>query len=357
MPTVPRNRMGQPSYDESKLGFGDIFTDHMLTMWHSAEEGKWLEPEIKPLENLVLHPAAMMLHYGQQVFEGLKAFVGPNEGDIFLFRPDMNIKRFNKSCERLCIPTIDPDVFMDYMCRLVKMDRDWIPASPGTSLYIRPTVIATDPHLGVRPSKQYLFYIILCPVGAYYPEGFAPVKILVTHKYSRASRGGIGEAKTAGNYAASLLAAEEAHQEGFTQVLWLNTVDHSSIEEVGTMNIFFRINNEILTPALEGTILPGVTRDSVITFAKGMGEKVTERHVSIEEVVAAAENGTLQEVFGAGTAAVISPVSHFRYKDKDYQVADGKTGPVAGKLFNELTGIQTGIKPDPYGWVKNIGKE
>jgi branched-chain amino acid aminotransferase len=245
---------------------------------------------------------------------------------------------------------------MDQMCSLIRMDRDWIPVSPGMSLYVRPTVIATDAHLGVRPSKQYLFYIILCPVGAYYPEGFAPIKILVTHKYARACRGGIGEAKTAGNYAASLLAAEEAHEEGFTQVLWLNAVDHLSVEEVGTMNIFFRISDEIITPALEGTILPGVTRDSVIKFARGIGLKVTERHISIEEVVHSAEDGSLQEVFGSGTAAVISPVSHFRYKGQDHQVADGKTGPLAGKLFEEITGMQTGMKEDPYGWVVNIGK-
>jgi len=356
MAHVPRNRTEGPFYDENKLGFGDIFTDHMLTMRYAPAEGGWQPPEIKPFENLVLHPAAMMLHYGQQVFEGLKAFVSPDLKDIFLFRPDMNIARFNRSCERLCIPTVDPQVFMEEMSRLIRMERDWIPSSPGTSLYVRPTIIAIDPHLGVRPSKEYLFYIILCPVGAYYPEGFAPVRILVTHKYSRACAGGIGEAKTAGNYAASLLAAEEAHSEGFTQVLWLNATDHLSVEEVGTMNIFFRISDEIITPALGGTILPGVTRDSVITFARGMGLTVTERNVSVEEIVKAAEDGSLQEVFGSGTAAVISPVSHFRYKGKDHQVADGKTGPVAAELFNEITGMQTGTRPDPYGWVVNIGR-
>ncbi len=236
------------------------------------------------------------------------------------------------------------------------MDRDWIPRTPGTSVYVRPTIIASEPHLGVRPSQEYLFYIILSPVGAYYPEGFAPVKIMVTDKYIRACRGGVGEAKTAANYAASLLAAEEAHAAGFTQVLWLNAVDRVSIEEVGTMNIFFRISDEIITPALEGTILPGVTRDSVIRFARGMGLKVTERQVSIEEVVRAAEDGSLQEIFGSGTAAVISPVSSFRYKGIDHLVGDGKTGNVAAKLFEELVAIQTGVKPDPYGWVVNIGK-
>jgi branched-chain amino acid aminotransferase len=353
---VPRNRAGSTTYDEDKLGFGDIFTDHMLEIVYSGNGGGWEKPSIKPLENLVLHPAAMMLHYGQQVFEGLKAFSGQNDEDILLFRPEMNIARFIKSCERLCVPPIDKDLFMDKMCELIRLDRDWVPKKHGTSLYIRPTVIAVDAHLGVRPSHKYLFYIIMSPVGAYYPEGFAPVKIMVTDKYVRACRGGIGEAKTAGNYAASLLAAEEAHTEGFTQVLWLNAVDQLSIEEVGTMNIFFKIDDEVITPALEGTILPGVTRDSVIRVAGDLGYKVSERKISIEDIAKAAENGTLQEIFGSGTAAVISPVSHFRFKGRDYQVADGGTGKLSAELFDTITGMQTGSKPDPYGWVRNIGK-
>jgi branched-chain amino acid aminotransferase len=357
MGTIPRNRAGGQQYDEDKLGFGNIFTDHMLEIKYSADAGGWQTPEIKPLENLVMHPATMMLHYGQQVFEGLKAFTGPNENDVFLFRPDMNIARFNRSCQRLCIPTLDPKIFLDEMSKLIRMERDWIPRTPGTSLYVRPTILAMDVHLGVRPSKEYLFFIILSPVGAYYPEGFNPVRILVTHEYVRACRGGIGEAKTCGNYAASLLAAEKAHQEGFTQVLWLNAVDKVSVEEVGTMNIFFRIKDEVITPALEGSILPGVTRDSVITYAREvMKLKVSERHVSIEDVVAAAGAGDLQEIFGSGTAAVISPVSHFRYKGTDYQVGDGKTGSVAARLFEDITGMQTGHKPDPYGWVVNVGR-
>ncbi|MFH1113617.1 MAG: branched-chain amino acid aminotransferase [Pseudomonadota bacterium] len=357
MGTIPRDRTSSDAYDEDNLGFGKIFTDHMLTVSYSSKSGGWLTPEIKPLENLSLHPATMVLHYGQQVFEGLKAFIGPDKDDILLFRPDMNISRFNKSCARLCIPPLDPSLFMEWMSKLVRKDRDWIPQSPGTSLYIRPTVIAADPFLGVRPSDDYLFYIILSPVGAYYPEGFAPVKILVTDKYVRACRGGIGEAKTGGNYAASLLAAQEAHAEGFTQVLWLNAMDRVSVEEVGTMNIFFRIADEIITPALEGTVLPGVTRDSVVKFAAHMGHKVTERPISMTEIMEAVRNGTLQEMFGSGTAAVISPVSHFRYQGTDYMVGNGGTGEVAGTLFDEITGMQTGAKPDPFGWVVNIGKE
>ncbi len=356
MAKVPRNRANLPGYDEDKLGFGDICTERMLTMTYSANGTGWQSPAIRPLENLNLHPATMMLHYGQQVFEGLKAFAGPNENDILLFRPDMNISRFNKSCQRLCMPTVNPQVFMEQMSRLIREERDWIPRAPGTSLYIRPTMIATDVHLGVRPSKEYLFFIILSPVGAYYPEGFEPVKIMVTDEYVRASRGGMGEAKTAANYAASLLAAEKAHEAGFTQVLWLNASDRQSVEEVGTMNIFFLIADELITPALAGTILPGVTRDSVIRLAADMGVKVSERTISIDEVVGAAEKGTLQEVFGSGTAAVISPVSLFRYRGRDYTVADGKTGKLAAKLFDEITGMQTGLRPDPYGWVVNIGK-
>lgn len=357
MGTVPRNSAASTTFDEDKLGFGTIFTDHMLTINYSPKQGGWMTPEIKPLEKLVLHPATMVLHYGQQVFEGLKAFAGTDEEDIFLFRPDMNISRFNRSCERLCIPPVDPELFMEWMGKLIRKDRDWIPRSPGTSLYVRPTIIATDPFLGVRPSNDYLFYIILSPVGAYYPEGFAPVKILVTDKYVRACRGGIGEAKTGANYAASLLAAEEAHAEGFTQVLWLNAVDRISVEEVGTMNIFFRINDEIVTPALEGTVLPGVTRASVIKLAADMGHTVTERPVSMEEVVQAAQDGAMQEMFGSGTAAVVSPVSHFRYKGRDFMVGDGGTGEVAATLFDTITAMQTGARPDPYGWVVNIGKE
>lgn len=356
MGTVPRNRTGVKVYDEDHLGFGQICTEHMLTMRYAEQEGGWQPPQLTPFHDLILHPATLVLHYGQQVFEGLKAFAGPNEDDIFLFRPDKNIARWNKSCERLCIPTIEPKFFMEQMTRLIVTERDWIPRAPGTSLYIRPTIVATDPFLGVRPGKQFLFFIILSPVGAYYPEGFQPVKILVSDKYVRSCRGGIGEAKTAGNYAASLLAAEEAHAQGFTQVLWLNAVDRVSIEEVGTSNIFFRINDEVITPALEGTILPGVTRDSVIHLVADMGIKMTQRSVSIEEVVQAAGDGSLQEIFGSGTAAVISPVSSFRYKGKDYPVADGKTGEVAAKLFDELTGMQTGLRLDPYGWVVNIGK-
>jgi branched-chain amino acid aminotransferase len=328
----------------------------MLTIVYLTEKGGWQTPEIHPIRNLDLHPATIYLHYGQQVFEGLKAFAGQEEDDILLFRPGLNIERFNRSCERVCIPTLDPALFLLQMSELIRQERDWIPRKPGTSLYVRPTVFATDPFLGVRPSHSYRFFVILSPVGAYYPEGFEPVKILVTEKYVRACRGGLGEAKTGANYVASLLAAEDAHAEGFTQVLWLNAKDQASIEEVGTMNIFFRINDTVVTPALEGTILPGVTRFSVIQLLKERGVRVEERTITIQEVVEAAQSGSLQEMFGSGTAAVISPVSQFRYMGHDYPVADGKTGPMARELFQEITEMQTGVRPDPYGWIVNIGK-
>ncbi len=355
MGTVPYNKPGVEGYDEDNLGFGEIFTDNMVVLRYSEDNRGWGSPGIQPLADFSLHPATIVLHYGQQVFEGLKAFSANDGKDIMLFRPDMNIARFNRSCERLCIPTIDPDMFMEQMSELIRKDRDWIPRAPGTSLYIRPTVIGSDSFLGVRVAKEYIFYIILSPVGAYYPEGFNPVKILVTDKYVRACRGGIGEAKTGANYAASLLAMQEAHAEGFTQVLWLNAVDKVSVEEVGTMNIFFRINDEIITPALKGTVLPGITRDSVIQMTKRWGLKMTERDISIEDVVKAAQDGSLQEIFGSGTAAVISPVGMFRFKGTDYQVADGQTGEIASRLYDEINGMQIGAKPDPFGWVVNIG--
>jgi len=353
MTKVPRNRPGLEGYDEDNLGFGRIFTDHMLTMRYS--DGEWQSAEITPLGNIRLHPAALVFHYGQQVFEGLKAFLGPKSDEILLFRPDKHIARFNRSCERLCIPTIAPDLFMDHVSALVRTDRDWIPRKSGTSLYIRPTVIATDPFVGVRTGSEYLFYIILSPVGANYPEGFEPVKIMVTDKYVRAWPGGVGEAKTASNYAASMLAGQEAHAQGFAQVLWLNGADRASIEEVGASSIFFRINDQIITPPLCGTILPGVTRDCVLQLARDLGYTCGERKVTIDQLVQAVVDGSLKEVFGVATGAVISPVSSFRYRGQDYVVADGKTGEAAHKLFDRLTAIQTGRESDPYGWVINIG--
>jgi branched-chain amino acid aminotransferase len=339
--------------DESKLGFGDFFTDHMFVMNYEAGKG-WFDPRIDPYADLVLDPAAMSLHYGQEVFEGLKAYSG-KDGGIYLFRARDNFKRLNRSAKRLCMPEVDIDVAMEGLKKLIHQDREWIPKSSGTSLYIRPNMLATDPHLGVRPSYTYLFYIIIGPVGAYYKEGLNPVRIFVEDRYIRAAVGGLGEAKTAANYAASLLAAEEAKEKGFTQVLWLDAKERKYVEEVGTMNMFFAIDDEVITAPLGGTILPGITRDSVIHMLKDWGHKVSERALAIEDVITAAKDGRLMEAFGTGTAAVISPVGQITFKGEDYTVAGGKMGALSQKLYDEIVAIQYAEKEDPYGWREKIG--
>ncbi|MBW1668736.1 MAG: branched-chain amino acid aminotransferase [Deltaproteobacteria bacterium] len=338
--------------DESRLGFGDIFTDHIFLMDYEKGKG-WFSPRIVPYTNLSIDPAAMVLHYGQEVFEGLKAY-GGKDGAIYLFRARENFKRLNRSARRLCIPEIDAELAMDGLRQLIVIDREWVPRTPGTSLYIRPNIIATEPHLGVRPSNTYLFYIIIGPVGAYYKEGLNPVKIYVEDKYIRAAPGGTGEAKTAGNYAASLLAAEEAKEKGFTQVLWLDAVERKYVEEVGTMNMFFVIQDEVITAPLSGSILPGITRDSVIHMVKDWGMKMSERSLAIDEVIDAAQSGALKEAFGTGTAAVISPVGEITYKGKAYVVAGGKMGELSQRLYNEIVAIQYAQKEDPYGWREKI---
>jgi branched-chain amino acid aminotransferase len=343
----PDQRKPKPT-DESKLGFGDLFTDHMFIMDYEKGRG-WYDPRIVPYGNLSFDPAAMGIHYGQEIFEGLKGYHG-KDGALYLFRAEDNFKRMNRSAARICMAQLDIPQVMEGLKQLILLDREWVPRSPGTSLYIRPTMIATDAHLGVRPSHRYLFFIIIGPVGAYYKEGLNPVKIYVEDKYIRAAVGGIGEAKTAGNYAASLLAAEEAQRKGFTQVLWLDAVERKYVEEVGTMNIFFVINDEVITAPLNGSILPGITRESVIHILKNWGVKVSERPLAIDEVTSAAESGSLSEAFGAGTAAVISPVGQFTYKGKDYPVAGGKMGELSQRLYDEIVAIQYAEKDDPYGW-------
>ncbi|RJR21809.1 MAG: branched-chain amino acid aminotransferase [Desulfobacteraceae bacterium] len=340
--------------DESKLGFGDIMTDHMFLMDYETGKG-WFSPRIVPYGNLSISPAAMGIHYGQEIFEGLKAYRGKN-GGIYLFRARENFVRLNNSAQRLCMPQVDMGLVMDGLKKLILLDRDWVPKSKGTSLYIRPTMIATEPHLGVRPSNAYIFFIIIGPVGAYYKEGLNPVKIYVESRYVRAAVGGTGEAKTAANYAASLLAAEEAKKKGFTQVLWLDAANHRYVEEVGTMNMFFFIKDELITAPLNGSILPGVTRDSVMKIAADWGLKVSERSLPIDEVIDAAKSGTLKEAFGTGTAAVISPVGQITFKEKDYIVAGGKMGELSQRLYDEITSIQYGLTPDTRGWVERIGE-
>lgn len=346
------DRLRKRPDDNDNLNFGDIFTDHMFVMDYKEGAG-WHNARIEPYGNFQIDPAAMGIHYAQEIFEGLKAYRGGND-DIYLFRPEGNIRRFNSSASRVCMPAVDEDVFMDGMKKVVLLDREWIPKNMGTSLYIRPAMFATEPHLGVRPSKEYIFFIILSPVGAYYKEGLNPVKIFVEDKYVRAAIGGLGEAKTGGNYAASLLASEEAKEKGFTQVLWLDAAERKYVDEVGTMNMFFIINDEVVTAPLTGSVLRGITRDSVIRLCRDWGLNVSERKISIHEIIDASKSGRLREAFGTGTAAVISPVGQITFKGEDHIVAEGKMGDVSQRLYDELMGIQYGLKEDPHGWRVKI---
>lgn len=331
-----------------KLGFGKIFTDHMFIMNYTDGQG-WHDARVVPFANISLSPAAMVYHYGQEMFEGLKAYKG-EDGEVYLFRPDMNAKRANASNDRLVIPQIPEDDFVQAVKAVVDVDRDWIPTEPGTSLYVRPFIIATDEFLGVAPSKTYLFMIILSPSGAYYESGLAPVGIWIEDEYVRAVRGGIGYAKTGGNYAASLIAQQKAHDSGYSQVLWLDGVERKYIEEVGAMNIFFKIDGKVVTPALNGSILPGITRNSTIELCRSWGYEVEERKISAEELLDAQKNGTLEEVFGTGTAAVISPVGKLRYQNDVMTINGGQIGMLSQRLYDTITGIQTGRLPDPRGW-------
>lgn len=340
----PKNRP-----DENKLGFGTYFTDHMLLMDYSREKG-WHNARIAPYGYLSMDPSTMVFHYGQAIFEGLKAY-RTAENKIQLFRPQANLARLNNSANLLRIPPMDEAFGLECLKKLVELDSDWVPRPEGTSLYIRPTIIATDPFLGVRASFTYTYFIILSPVGAYYPEGFAPVKIWVSTSHVRAVPGGVGEAKTAGNYAASLYAGEKAHENGYTQVLWLDGVERRYVEEVGSMNIFFVLDGEVVTPSLTGSILPGVTRDSVLKLARHWNMKVSERRISIDEVMDAHAKGKLDECFGTGTAAVISPVGELRYKDHVIKIGDGSVGPVANRFYTAITDIQYGRASDPFNWI------
>jgi branched-chain amino acid aminotransferase len=334
------------------LPFGTIFSDHMFLMDYDKGKG-WHDARIVPFGNLDMSPAAMCLHYGQSVFEGMKAYRAV-DGRILLFRPDRNMARMNSSNDRLCIPQIDEKFAEKAIEKLVSVDKDWIPTSEGASLYIRPFIIGMDPHIGVHPANHLLFIVITCPVGNYYPEGLNPVKIYVEKNYVRAVRGGMGYTKTAGNYAASLKAQDEAEKQDYTQVLWLDGVERKYIEEVGTMNVFFKINGEVITPELQGSILPGVTRMSVIDILKKWGVPVVERRLSIQELADAAKDGKLEEAFGSGTAAVISPIGHLKWGDDIMVINDGKIGELSQKLYDTLTGIQWGKIPDPFGWTVEV---
>ena len=338
--------------DESKLGFGNFFTDRMFLMDYDAGEG-WHSPRIVPYGPLSLDPSCAVLHYAQEIFEGLKAFRRP-DGNIALFRPRDNFERFNRSAARMCMPELDVDFALKTLKTLIHLESDWVPKSLGTSLYIRPTMIAVDPYLGVRPSNKYLFYIILSPVGAYYKNGFSPVKIFISDEYVRSAPGGTGEAKTGGNYAASLKASMDAAALGYDQVLWLDAVERKYVEEVGSMNICFLYDGKVVTSPLKGTILDGITRRSILTLVKELGFEVEERALSVDEILEGAGNGRLKEAFGTGTAAVVSPVGQFTYRDRTATLGNGQMGELTGKLYDMLTGIQYGKLPDQHGWVEMV---
>lgn len=340
----------------SELVFGKFLSDHMFMMKYKEGRG-WFEPTIKPYAKFSLPPAAMVFHYGQEIFEGMKAYYG-GPGKFVLFRPEMNIARFNRSAERMVMPPVDPDLFLEALIKLIKLDYRWIPRERGYSLYIRPFMIATEEHVGLRPANEYTFAIIMSPVGPYFGS-LKPVKIYISDTYSRACKGGVGEAKTGGNYAASLYVGKLAAEEGCGQVLWLDAKEHKLIEEVGAMNIFFvetRPSGKklLLTPPTTGTILPGVTRDSILKLAAHLGLDPRECAMQIGEVLKGIKEGWITEVFGAGTAAVVSPVGEFHYKGKVYVINNNQTGPITQKVYNQLTTIQYGEKKDHLGWTKII---
>ena len=352
---IPVTHTKQPSSKpkaDDALGFGQIFTDHMFIMDYIDGQG-WINPQIVPYGPISLQPSAMIFHYGQAIFEGLKAYRTPG-GKINLFRPRLNFERVNRSNERMVIPPVDPDFCLFALKSLLEVEKDWVPAAEGTSLYIRPFIISTDPFLGVRPAKTYKFMIILSPSGAYYPQGLNPVNIYVETEYVRAVKGGTGYAKTPGNYAASLIAQDKAHERGYVQVLWLDGVDRHYIEEVGSMNVFFVIDGKIVTPQLNGSILPGITRRTVLELAEKLGYETLEKPITIDELCQLTKDGRVSEVFGSGTAAVISPVGILRYQDEDLVFNKNEIGPISKELYDIITGVQYGLRPDDYGWIETV---
>jgi branched-chain amino acid aminotransferase len=334
------------------LEFGTVFTDHMFIMNYTDGKG-WHDGRIVPYAPISMEPAAAVLHYAQEMFEGLKAY-RTKENKILLFRPDMNAKRTTRTNDRICIPALDEELFVEAIKAVVRVDADWVPAKEGTSLYIRPFIIATEPFLGVRAAKEYLFMVILCPVGAYYKGGLAPTKIFVEDEYVRAAMGGTGYSKIGGNYCMSLKSQEKAHDFGYSQVLWLDGVERKYVEEIGTSNAFFVIDGEVITAPLEGTILPGITRDSVIRLLKDWGVKVSERRITIEDIFKAYDEGKLSEVFASGTAAVISPVGELGWTDRKIVINNSEIGPLSRKLYDTLSGIQLGKVEDKFGWTVEV---
>jgi branched-chain amino acid aminotransferase len=349
---IERREVLKDKPDQHNLGFGKYFTDHMFLMDWTSEEG-WHDARIVPYGALPTDPATMVLHYAQETFEGLKAY-RDTEGNVQLFRPEMNAQRMINSNRRLCMAELPVDMFVEAVEAIVKYEEDWIPTLPETSLYIRPFMYAAQPGVGVHPANHYIFCIILSPVGNYYPEGVNPVKIWVEDEYVRAVKGGTGFTKCGGNYAASIAAQVKAEEHGYTQVLWLDGVHRKYVEEVGTMNAMFKIDGKIVTAPLEGSVLPGVTRDSIITILKDWGYTVEERLLSIDELIEASKTGKLEEAFGTGTAAVISPIGQLYYQGEEFVINDFKTGELTQKLYDTLTGIQWGKVEDKFGWVRKI---
>lgn len=348
---APENLKEKP--DNNNLSFGKDFTDYMFMMTWNKENG-WHEAKICPYHNFTLDPAAMVFHYGQSIFEGMKGYKG-KDGQAYMFRPEDNLERMNESAVRMCMPRIPVDKVLKSLKALLYLEKDWIPDVDGSSLYIRPAMMGVEPTLGVKPSDTYYFYIIMSPVGAYYAEGFNPTKIFVSDEHVRAVRGGVGHIKTAGNYAASLYTAQIAAKKGYTQVLWLDAHEFKYVEEVGTSNIFFKIGDDLITPPLEGSILGGITRNSVIQLAESWGINVIQCKISIDEVIDSNRSGSLTEVFGTGTAAVISPVGEMMYKEEVYSINGGKIGELSQKIFDNLQGIQYGEVDDPFKWVVRVG--
>ncbi|WP_186673187.1 branched-chain amino acid aminotransferase [Sporosarcina sp. BP05] len=348
--TLSESKKQKPQADQ--LEFGRVFTDHMFIADYCEGQG-WTDHRIVPYAPLELDPAATIFHYGQTIFEGLKAYVG-KEGQVLLFRPEENMRRMNKSSDRLCMPAFNEEIAIEALEKLITIDKDWIPGTEGTSLYIRPFMVATEPYLGVSPSKKYKFIIILSPVGSYYKEGIHPVKILVENEYVRAVEGGTGTAKTAGNYASGLRAQEIASKKGYSQVLWLDGVERKYIEEVGSMNVFFKINGVVITPVLNGSILEGITRKSILQLLRHWDIPVVERKISMEELRSAHQAGILEEAFGTGTAAVVSPIGELNWGADIMIINNNETGELSKKLYETLTGIQTGKVEDPFGWVVEV---
>lgn len=350
--SITRNPSPAEKPDPSTLGFGKIFTDHMFVMNYTAGQG-WHDARIVPFGTISLHPASTVLHYGSEIFEGLKAYRRA-DGKVQLFRPIENIRRMNRSAERMCLPQIPESDAMEILTEFIRLEQDWVPSAPGTSLYIRPFMFGNDETLGVHSVKNAVFMIITSPVGSYYKEGINPVKIMIESTDVRAVRGGTGEAKCGGNYAASNRAGEKAEEKGYSQVLWLDGVERRYIEEVGAMNVMFKISGEIVTPRLSGSILPGITRKSCIELLRSEGYTVSERLISVDELEQAMETGTLEEAWGCGTAAVVSPIGELCYNDRKFTVNGGKIGKVTQHLYDTLTGIQWGTLADSFGWTQEI---